>query len=102
MAAYYRCGNVFTLASQTEAFGTSYVEAMACNLPIVTTSDMSRAEIVSDAGILTDTKNIDGYSKDLLIASTSNYRNKPYNQALKYSWNKVAVKYSKLINELTD
>lgn len=101
MASYYKAGKVFTLASETEAFGISYVEAMACNLPVVTTNDLSRAEIIGDAGILTDPKNIDQYSKDLLIASKTNYRNIPYNQALKFSWNKVALEYSKLISDLT-
>lgn len=101
MASYYRTGSVFTLASQTEAFGISYIEAMACNLPVVTTNDLSRAEIVGDAGILTNTQNLDFYSKDLSIASKTNYRNIPYNQALKFSWNKIAYTYSKLIDELS-
>lgn len=99
--SYYRAGNVFTLASKTEAFGISYVEAMACNLPVVTTSDDSRAEIIADAGILTDPQNIEKYAKDLQIAATANYRNKPYSQALKFSWNKIAQKYSDLIIQLS-
>ena len=98
--SYYRAGKVFTLASKTEAFGISYIEAMACNLPVVTTSDNSRAEIIGDAGILTDPANIDKYAKDLEIAAHTNYRNKPYNQSLKFSWNKIAVKYSQLISQM--
>ncbi len=98
--SYYRAGSVFTLASQTEAFGIVYVEAMACNLPIVTTSDTSRAEIIGEAGILTDPTNIDRYAKDLEIAIKTNYRNIPYIQALKFSWNKTAQKYASVINEL--
>ena len=98
--AYYRAGKVFTLASKTEAFGISYIEAMACNLPVVTTSDDSRSEIVGDAGILTDPTNFDQYAKDLKLAAGSNYRNKPYAQALNFSWNKIAQKYSDLITEL--
>src|SRR3990167_4080089 len=57
--SYYRSGSVFTLASETEAFGISYVEAMACNLPVVTTADDSRAEIIGPAGILTNPNNIE-------------------------------------------
>ena len=98
--AYYRAGNVFTLASQTEAFGISYVEAMACNLPVVTTADDSRAEIIGPAGILTNTSNIEQYAKDLELAAKTNYKNIPYMQALKFSWNKVAAKYSDLITDL--
>lgn len=98
--SYYRTGKVFTLASKTEAFGISYVEAMACNLPVVTTNDDSRAEIIGDAGILTNPANIGQYAKDLEIAAKTNYRNIPYMQALKFSWNKVAEKYADLVEKL--
>ena len=98
--SYYRAGRVFTLASITEAFGISYVEAMACNLPVITTNDNSRAEIIGSAGILTSPENIDKYAQDLILAATTNYRNIPYTQALKFSWNKVAEKYSNLIKDL--
>lgn len=97
---YYRAGNVFTLASKTEAFGTSYIEAMACNLPVVTVTDDARAEIVGRAGILTDVTNTDQYAKDLTLASRTNYRNIPYDQALKFSWNKIVERYSSLIDEV--
>lgn len=100
MPSYYRAANVFTLASKTEAFGISYVEAMACNLPVVTTNDQSRAEIIGDAGILTDPQNTEMYAKDLQIAVKTNYRNIPYNQALKFSWNKISQLYSKTIDEI--
>lgn len=100
MPYYYKAGNVFTLASKTEAFGISYIEAMACNLPVVTVSDDARSEIVGRAGILTDVTNTDQYAKDLLLAATTNYRNIPYDQAAKFSWNKIAEKYSSLISDL--
>ena len=99
MAPYYRAAKVFTLASKTEAFGTSYIEAMACNLPVVTTSDSTRAEIIGEAGILTDPTNIEKYATDLQIAANTNYKNKPYNQSLNFSWNKIAQEYLKLINQ---
>jgi len=98
--SYYKAAKVFTLASKTEAFGTSYIEAMACNLPVVTTSDDSRAQIINDAGILTDPKNISQYAKDLELAAKTDYKNKPYVQAQKFSWNKVAGKYNDLIGDL--
>lgn len=98
--SYYRAGDVFTLASKTEAFGTSYIEAMACNLPVVTTTDRSREEIIGDAGILTDPNNITQYARDLERAVKANYKNKPYAQSLKFSWNNIVVKYSDLISAI--
>jgi len=100
MPTYYRAGKVFSLASKTEAFGIVYAEAMACNLPVVTTSDKSRHEIIGDAGILTNPQDLEKYARDLEIAARTNYRNIPYNQALKFSWNKTAQKYSDLIKTL--
>lgn len=97
---YYRLGNVFTLVSKNEAFGTVYLEAMACNIPVVATNDDSRAEIIGDAGILTSPEDINTYAKDLEIASKTDYRNIPYNQALKFSWNKVAISYDRLIKQM--
>ena len=97
MPGYYRAGKVFTLASKTEAFGIAYVEAMACNLPVVTTNDSSRAEIIGDVGILTQPSDTAQYAKHLEIAARTNYGNKPYTQALAFSWNNVAKKYSDLI-----
>jgi len=99
--SYYRTGKVFTLASKTEAFGISYIEALACNLPVVTTQDASRAEIIGDAGILTNPVDINQYAKDLEIAAKTNYRNIPYNQALKFSWNKVAENMMMLLVNLS-
>lgn len=97
---YFRAGSVFTLVSKTEAFGTSYIEAMACNLPIVATYDSARQEIIGDAGILTNPEDVNQYAKDLMLAASANYRNRPYNQALKFSWNKIAERYEKVITNL--
>lgn len=100
MPGYYRSAKVFTIASKTEAFGIAYVEAMACNLPVVTTNDESRAQIIGDAGILTNPENLQKYGRDLKIAAESRYDNIPYMQSLKFSWNKIAEKYLNLIDEV--
>ena len=62
--------------------------------------DDSRAEIIGEAGILTDPPDIDQYSKDLELAANTDFKNKPYIQSLMFSWNKIAEKYSVLIGEL--
>lgn len=100
MPSYYNAGQIFTLASSSEAFGISYIEAMACNLPIVTTNDSTRQEIIGKAGILTIPSNIKQYSADLILASRTNYRNIPYDQALKFSWNKIAQMYSTILKSI--
>lgn len=100
IASYYRTGKVFTLASSTEAFGISYVEAMACNLPVVTQKDSSRTEIINGAGVMVNTANLNRYAKALSYAARSNFKNKPYAQALNFSWNKIAERYLRLISKI--
>ncbi len=102
MPGFYRAGKVFSLASKTEAFGIAYVEAMACNLPVVTTNDSSRAEIIGDVGILTNPSDSAQYARDLEITAKANYGNKPYAQALNFSWNTCTQKYSDLIEKMLD
>lgn len=100
MPSYYKAAKLFTLASETEAFGIAYVEAMACNLPVVTTKDKSRMEIIGNAGVVVNTGNLNRYSKALSFVARSNYKNKPYAQALNFSWNKVASRYTQTIRNL--
>lgn len=100
MPKYLRACQVFTLVSKNEAFGTSYIEALACNLPIVATADASRMEIIGKAGILTEPENLERYAQDLTLAASTNYRKIPYDQSLKFSWNNVANMYQKIINKL--
>ncbi len=100
MASYYRAGKVFTLASQTEAFGIAYLEALACGLPIVTTNDKSRQEIIGTAGILTNPEDTEQYAKDLTMAAKTDYTKRALDQAKKYSWEDISKKYLKLIESI--
>jgi len=94
---YYRAAKVFTLASKTEAFGIAYLEALASGLPVVTTNDKSRQEIIGIAGILTNPEDVDQYAKDLSIAVKSDYQKRALSQARKFTWETVAKKYLSLI-----
>ncbi len=91
--SYYNTCDVFTLPSLSEPFGLVYLEAMACNKPVVATDDSSRQDIVGEAGILCDVTNIEEYASALKKASEKNYENIPYNQAQKYSWDICAEKF---------
>jgi glycosyltransferase involved in cell wall biosynthesis len=100
MSSYYRACDVFTLPSIHEPFGLVYLEAMACNKPVVAPDDHSRMDIIGNAGMLCDVTDIDAYSDALNMASISNFGSKPYCQARKYTWDSCADQYYSLIIEL--
>jgi len=100
MGTYYRACDVFTLPSIYEPFGLVYLEAMACNKPVVAPCDNSRTNIVGESGILCDVTNIEEYASALSSAANINFGFKPYDQASKYSWESCADKYYSVIMEL--
>lgn len=98
MPEIYRSADLFTLPSwDREAFGIVYLEAMASNLPVVAPNDLARKEIIGESGILTNVFDIQKYSQSLDRALTDNWKNKPREQAGKFSWEKIAGFYEELI-----
>lgn len=54
MPEVYGAADVFVLCSLSEAFGTVFIEAMSCQIPVVAHTHRSFDWIVQDGGILTD------------------------------------------------
>ncbi|MCK7516046.1 MAG: glycosyltransferase [Desulfobacterales bacterium] len=101
MPAYYRACDVFTLPSIYEPFGLVYLEAMACNKPVVAPNDLSRASIIGDAGILFNIEDVEDYAKCLTKAINTDFMNIPLNQARKFTWDSCVDKYYKVIQSMT-
>ncbi|MBI3379839.1 glycosyltransferase [Candidatus Gottesmanbacteria bacterium] len=98
IANYYSIAQVFSLPSgESEAFGLVYLEAMACNLPIVAPDDINRREIIGNAGLFGDLENIDTYSELLDRALHTDFGDKPIKQAHKFSWSKISNQYEKIL-----
>jgi len=77
-----------------EAFGLVFLEALACNLPIVTIDDPIRREIVGDAGIFVkDPQNTKELSEAIKLALKTDWRDKPRKQSEKFSWSKIVRQY---------
>lgn len=101
MPKIYRSANLFTLPSwDREAFGLAYLEALASGLGVVAPDDLSRKEIVGEAGILVDVKNLEEYKNALGQALKINWQKKAREQAEKFSWDKIAEKYEELFKNL--
>ena len=97
MSAVYRSADLFTLPSENEPFGLAYIEAMACGIPVVGTADPMRQEIVGDGGILCDVTDRDIYSDTISQALKLDWGGIPRNNALRFSWSTIALKYRDLI-----
>jgi glycosyltransferase involved in cell wall biosynthesis len=94
---YYRACDVFTLPSYKEPFGLVYLEAMACNKPVVATNDISRMFIIGNGGLIGDVQDIEEYARLLKLASETDFGLKPLHQAQKFSWEKCAESFYKEI-----
>lgn len=91
---YYKSCDVFTLPSEFEPFGLVYLEAMACNKPIVATDDESRREIIGDAGVFCNPENVEEYAEAIKTALKTTFKNKPFEQAKRFDWKLISEKYS--------
>ncbi len=97
MPKYYRAVDVLTLPSVNEAFGMVYLEAMACNTPVVATRDANRERIVGEGGELVDPTDIDAYAEAIEKCLNKNYGDKPRKQAEKFDWDVVGPQYLNVI-----
>lgn len=87
-------------ASEHEAFGIVYLEAMRYNIPIVTQNDARRREIVGKAGLYCNCANDRNYKNTIMDAILTNWKERPRKQALKYDWKKLKPKYKEAIESL--
>lgn len=95
--SYLRSADVFTLCSGSqEAFGLVYLEALACNLPIVATDDNLRHELIGDAGLFVKNPEDSGeYAATLEKAAMMKWGNRPRTQTEKFGWEKIVNDYEK-------
>ncbi len=101
MPEIYRAADIFTLVPEgSEAFGIVYVEAMATNLPVVAIGDEQRKEIVGNAGMFVDPRDIEKYSRTLDETLKKKWGDEPRKQAEKFDWDKIAKEYEVLFTSL--
>lgn len=98
----YQQSKVFCLVPVAwEGFGLVFLEAMASGLPVVTSDDPIRREIVGSAGIFVEhPEKAQDLAQAIAEALKTDWGNKPRQQALKFSWDVVTPHYLALFNNL--
>lgn len=96
------CGALaFVFPSLYEGFGLPPLEAMACGCPVITSNAASLPEVVGEAGILVDPKNV-GQIKDAMRQMMDSqevrktYRKLGLEQEKKFDWSVTARQLEKL------
>jgi glycosyltransferase involved in cell wall biosynthesis len=95
LAALYSGAMVFVYPSLYEGFGLPPLEAMQCGTPVITSNTSSLPEVVGDAGIMLDPKDVDGLCGSLLslyedAGIRADMAAKSLERAALFSWKRCA------------
>ncbi len=101
MPKVYRSCEIFTLPSwNREAFGIAYIEALASGLGVIAPDDLQRKEIIGGGGLFTDVNDSVRYAETIKRALEIDWSQKARTQSEKFSWEKIALEYEKLILDM--
>lgn len=101
MPKVYRSCDLFSLPSwDRESFGLVYLEALSSGLGIVGPDDLSRREIIGEAGLLVDVSDPKKYAEAITQALNINWKEKALNQAVKFSWERIAKEYEEVFKRI--
>lgn len=101
-----RHAQAFCFPSLYEGFGMPPLEAMSCSVPVIVSNCTSLPEVVGDCGIKVDPYSVEQIS-DALIKMTdeeflTEQRKLSIRQAEKFSWEKSAIEFKKILEEMND
>ncbi|MTI53328.1 glycosyltransferase family 4 protein [Geosporobacter ferrireducens] len=107
LCAIYSGAKVFVYPSLYEGFGLPPLEAMACGTPVVTSNSTSIPEVVGDAAVLADPKDIQILEKSIIgLLQDSEYRNelrnKGFERVKRFKWEITVDELKKVYKEVIE
>jgi glycosyltransferase involved in cell wall biosynthesis len=102
MPSWYAAADCFTLPSQTESFGLSYLEAMACGLPSVAPDEEVRREVVGEAGIFCDVTDRRAYAAALQETLGRDWGEIPRRRAERFPVAATVRAYAEMLRSLVN
>jgi glycosyltransferase involved in cell wall biosynthesis len=92
---WYNAADLFVFPSLHEGFGLPILEAMACGTPVVSSNAASLPEVIGEAGLMVDPKDVEGLAAAMRQVSTDQnlreqLRERSLQQACRFSWEKAA------------
>ena len=101
---YYLESDIYLNLSRIESFGITFIEALSCNLPIITFDKKGAKEIVINNynGFKIKNDNYNSFIKylDYFKDNKNYFKNKPYLSSKKYDLDFLIKKYIKNYSEL--
>ncbi len=104
LEALYNRAHALLFPSRFEGFGWPIAEAQACGCPVLTSKAAPMSEVGSDAALLREVEDENGFAEDLLRlrepGMRAKYRELSLQNATRFSARKMAERYLALYREL--
>ena len=99
--------SAMTFVSHFEGFGIPLIEAMSCNVPVITSDNSSLKEVAGDAALLVDSQSTDSIAKAMnsIVCDTdlrTSLIEKGSIRTKEFSWDKTAQLLWDSINKSLD
>jgi len=96
LAALYSAAHVFIYPSLYEGFGLPALEAMACGTPVVASNQSSLPEVLGQAGLLVDPRDVEAIAEAISEVLADETLHQQLSQAgrrraAQFTWDKVAT-----------
>ncbi len=105
LISFYNLADVFVFPSYYEGFGLPPLEAMACGAPVICSNSTSLPEVVGDAAILIDPRDVAGWSESICrvlgdMALRNYLQAKSKAQAAQFTWERMAEETMSVYKEV--